>query len=60
VGPVRVKKTRQNKNLEPRSDSIGTEKAQGPNEMPLELLPAAVREEVSIAYEFASPGTFSF
>jgi hypothetical protein len=24
--PVRVKKTRQNKNLEPRSDSIGTEK----------------------------------
>jgi hypothetical protein len=27
--PVRVKKTRQNKNLEPRSDSIGTEKAPG-------------------------------
>jgi hypothetical protein len=27
--PVRVKKTRQNKNLEPRSDSIGTEKALG-------------------------------
>ncbi len=26
--PVRVKKTGQNKNLEPRSDSIGTEKAQ--------------------------------
>jgi len=25
--PVRVKKTRQNKNLESRSDSIGTEKA---------------------------------
>src|SRR5712671_1958504 len=25
--PVRVKKTRQNKKLEPRSDSIGTEKA---------------------------------
>src|ERR1700689_1410562 len=25
--PVRVKKTRQNRNLEPRSDSIGTEKA---------------------------------
>jgi len=25
--PVRVKKTRQNKSLEPRSDSIGTEKA---------------------------------
>ena len=25
--PVRVKKTRQNKNLEPRSDLIGTEKA---------------------------------
>jgi hypothetical protein len=25
--PVRVKKTRQNKNLEPRSDAIGTEKA---------------------------------
>src|ERR1700729_2740550 len=25
--PVRVKKTRQNKNLEPRSDPIGTEKA---------------------------------
>ena len=27
--PVRVKKTRQNKNLEPRSDSIGTEQALG-------------------------------
>jgi len=27
--PVRVKKTRQNKKLEPRSDSIGTEKALG-------------------------------
>jgi len=27
--PVRVKKTRQIKNLEPRSDSIGTEKALG-------------------------------
>src|SRR4051812_5164920 len=27
--PVRVKKTRQNQNLEPRSDSIGTEKALG-------------------------------
>jgi hypothetical protein len=27
--PVRVKKTRQNKNLEPGSDSIRTEKAQG-------------------------------
>jgi hypothetical protein len=27
--PVRVKKTRQNKRLEPRSDSIGTEKAPG-------------------------------
>ncbi len=27
--PVRVKKTRQNKNLEPRSDSIGTERAPG-------------------------------
>jgi Na+/melibiose symporter-like transporter len=27
--PVRVKKTRQTKNLEPRSDSIGTEKALG-------------------------------
>src|SRR5271165_2684381 len=27
--PVRVKKTRQNKRLEPRSDSIGTEKALG-------------------------------
>src|ERR1700685_3556148 len=27
--PVRVKKTRQNKNLEPRPDSIGTEKALG-------------------------------
>jgi hypothetical protein len=25
--PVRVKKMRQNKNIEPRSDSIGTEKA---------------------------------
>ncbi len=25
--PVRVKKTRQNKNPEPRSDSIGTERA---------------------------------
>src|SRR5882757_8766467 len=29
VDPVRVKKTRQNKKLEPRSDSIGTEKALG-------------------------------
>jgi biopolymer transport protein ExbB len=28
--PVRVKKMRQNKNLEPRSDSIGTEKALAP------------------------------
>jgi hypothetical protein len=27
--PVRVKETRQIKNLEPRSDSIGTEKALG-------------------------------
>src|SRR4051812_40740412 len=27
--PVRVKKTRQNKNLEPRPDSIGTEEALG-------------------------------
>jgi len=27
--PVRAKKTRQNKNLEPRSDSVGTEKALG-------------------------------
>src|SRR5882724_8321448 len=27
--PVRVKKTRQNKKIEPRSDSIGTEKALG-------------------------------
>src|SRR5438094_6949748 len=27
--PVRVKKTRQNKRIEPRSDSIGTEKALG-------------------------------
>jgi hypothetical protein len=25
--PVRVKKTRQNKKIEPRSDAIGTEKA---------------------------------
>jgi hypothetical protein len=31
-----------------------------PNEMPLELLPAAAREKVSIAYEFASPGTPGF
>src|SRR3954462_9261895 len=28
--PVRVKKTRQNKKIEPRSDSIGTEKALAP------------------------------
>src|SRR3954464_5459319 len=27
--PVRVKKTRQNKKIEPRSDSVGTEKALG-------------------------------
>jgi hypothetical protein len=27
LGPVRVKKTRQIKNSEPRSDSIGTEEA---------------------------------
>jgi hypothetical protein len=26
------------------------------NEMPLELLPAATREEISIAYELTSPG----
>jgi len=31
-GPVRVKKTRPNKNPEPRSDSIGTEKARGRRE----------------------------
>jgi hypothetical protein len=31
-GPVRVKKTRQIKNLEPRSDSIRTEKAPGSGE----------------------------
>lgn len=30
--PVRVKKTRQIKNLEPRSDSIGTEEARGRHE----------------------------
>ena len=30
--PVRVKKTRQIKNPEPRSDSIGTEKARGRRE----------------------------
>jgi hypothetical protein len=42
-GPVRVKKTRQIKsNVQ--------------NEMPLESLPAAVREEISIAYELTSPG----
>src|SRR6202021_1786853 len=29
--PVRLKKTRQNKNLEPRSDSIGTETALAPS-----------------------------
>jgi hypothetical protein len=29
--PVRVKKTRQNNNLEPRSDFIGTKEAQGRN-----------------------------
>jgi hypothetical protein len=27
---------------------------------PLKLLPAAAREEISIAYEFASPGNFKF
>ncbi|WP_275185754.1 hypothetical protein [Bradyrhizobium sp. CSA112] len=31
-GPVRVKETRQIKNLEPRSDFIGTEKARGRRE----------------------------
>jgi len=31
-GPVRVKKTRPNKNPEPRSDSIGTEKARSRRE----------------------------
>ena len=35
--PVRVKKARQNKNLELRSDSIGTEKAPGVAAQPLEL-----------------------
>src|ERR1700722_5747606 len=34
--PVRVKKTRQNKILEPRSDSIGTEQALGNVEHPAE------------------------
>ncbi len=33
--PVRVKKTRQNENPEPRSDSIGTEMALVPNQRPL-------------------------
>ena len=32
--PVRVKKTRQNKRLEPRSDSIGTEKAPELHDLP--------------------------
>jgi hypothetical protein len=32
----------------------------GENEMPLESLPAAAREEVSIAYELTSPGDFGF
>jgi hypothetical protein len=31
--PVRVKKMRQNKNLEPRSDSVGTETALGQHEL---------------------------
>ncbi|MGY4317815.1 hypothetical protein ACVWW1_007142 [Bradyrhizobium sp. JR3.5] len=33
--PVRVKKTRQKENREPRSDSIGTEMALVPNQRPL-------------------------
>jgi hypothetical protein len=33
--PVRVKKTRQNKNLEPRSDSIGTDKVLAENVEPV-------------------------
>src|SRR5947208_9353535 len=37
--PVRVKKTRQIKNLEPRSDSIGTEKALG-RQQSFALLPS--------------------
>jgi hypothetical protein len=32
--PVRVKKMRQNKKIEPRSDSIGTEKAAQDTEIP--------------------------
>ena len=38
--PVRVKKTRQIKNLEPRSDSIGTEKA--PESFNLDRLPTPI------------------
>jgi len=38
--PVRVKKTRQIKNLEPRSDSIGTEKA--PETFNLDRLPTPI------------------
>ena len=41
--PVRVKKTRQIKNLEPRSDSIGTEKALAPNKKARRMAPAALQ-----------------
>jgi type III secretion protein Q len=47
--PVRVKKTRQNRSLEPRSDSIGTEKA-------LECQPAVIVEHLVIPVGLSPAG----
>src|SRR5260221_13781413 len=47
--PVRVKKTSQNKKIEPRSDSIGTEKALGlvfPRKMPENRREKECRHEI--------------
>jgi hypothetical protein len=46
VGPVRVKKTRQNKRPEARSDSIGTEKAPGYRCIEAERAPRALQNIV--------------
>jgi hypothetical protein len=49
--PVRVKKTRQNKNLEPGSDSIRTEKAPA---LPAAALGSGARKSASESAEFAA------
>ena len=54
--PVRVKKTRQNKNLEPRSDSIGTETALGNESLPPSFRSRSNREmRPRILYQLTSP-----